>query len=85
MEFLVDWVFEGRAKACRHWAGTPGRLSKSLSRFAKPFTVVTGRCQAFSACAPNSEPGSIFTPGPMVEDTATRLMKVPLAPGGFAF
>jgi hypothetical protein len=29
--------------------------------------------QAFSAC-PNRVAGSTFTPGPMVEDTATRLM-----------
>src|SRR5262249_59011181 len=36
-------------------------------------------------CCANSEAGSTFTPGPMVEDTATRLMKVPLAPAGFAF
>ena len=36
------------------------------------------------ACG-NSDAGSTFTPGPIVEDTATRLMKVPLAPAGFAF
>ena len=34
---------------------------------------------------PNSDEGSTFTPGPMVEDTATRSMKEPLAPVGFDF
>src|SRR5262249_49322308 len=34
---------------------------------------------------PNSDAGSTFTPGPMVEEIATRLMKVPLAPAGRAF
>ena len=35
--------------------------------------------------ATNSDAGSTFTPGPMLDDTATRWMKVPLAPVGFAF
>ena len=34
---------------------------------------------------PNSDVGSTLTPGPMVEEMATRLMKVPLAPAGLAF
>ena len=33
----------------------------------------------------NSEAGSTLTPGPMLDDTATRWMKVPLAPVGRAF
>src|SRR5262249_30235344 len=33
----------------------------------------------------NRVEGSTFTPGPMVDEMATRLMKWPLAPGGFAF
>src|SRR5262245_3763184 len=33
----------------------------------------------------NKVDGSIFTPGPMVDEMATRLMKWPFAPGGFAF
>jgi len=32
-----------------------------------------------------SEEGSTFTPGPMVEDTATRCTNVPFAPAGLAF
>src|SRR5215831_410464 len=42
---------------------------------------------AHGACShcPNSDAGSTFTPGPMVEEMATRLMKVPLAPAGRAF
>src|SRR6516225_4695849 len=45
------------------------------------------RLGANSACyeCPNSDAGSTFTPGPMVEEMATRLMKVPLAPAGRAF
>src|SRR5262249_15711243 len=41
---------------------------------------------ANSACydCPNSDAGSTFTPGPMVEEIATRLMNVPLAPAGRA-
>src|SRR6185295_10711436 len=38
-----------------------------------------------SYCCTNRDAGSTFTPGPMVEEIATRLMKVPLAPAGLAF
>jgi hypothetical protein len=37
------------------------------------------------ACYWKSEEGSTFTPGPMVEDTATRCTNVPFAPAGLAF
>src|SRR5579883_1919861 len=36
------------------------------------------------AAPPDREPGSILTPGPIVELKATRFTKVPFAPEGFA-
>src|ERR1700745_450524 len=43
---------------------------------------VAARADRVDYDCPNSDAGSTFTPGPMVEEIATRLMKLPLAPAG---
>ena len=47
--------------------------------------IAQPRNSQLSRAAADRLAGSIFTPGPMVEETATRFMKVPLAPDGLAF
>ena len=69
------------------WISQP--LVPSQCRPATPPAVEDGpqdlSCLAGQTHPANSDDGSIFTPGPIVEEMATRLIKWPLAPGGFAF
>ncbi len=57
--------------------------------FAKPLPSASKTQRAAVAQVPwavlNSDDGSTLTPGPMVDDTATRSMNDPLAPVGFDF
>src|SRR5262249_13673367 len=62
--------------------GTPGR-KPSL-----PFSVwhpKPRKTQAFAPSTRNTVEGSIFTPGPMVEESEIFWTNDPLAPAGFAF
>src|SRR5262249_54497794 len=65
---------------------TPDAAAAPSAAFG-PASRIDARQRAQRACydCPNSDAGSTFTPGPMVEEIATRLMKVPLAPAGRAF
>ena len=75
-----------QARASEHHVGEAQiarrrRADRNQRTLGPPFG---GVARADNYC-PNSDAGSTFTPGPMVEEIATRLMKVPLAPAGFAF
>ena len=60
----------------------PSPFAKALRPF---FGAIPGAEPQVPPALLTSEAGSIFTPGPMVEEMAIRLMKCPFAPGGFAF
>src|SRR5215831_9810235 len=94
--FLTDMRdFAGVAAAWSHRYGhephpfaavqVPGPLPTSAAIGSASGTDAKQCANSASYDCPNSDAGSTFTPGPMVEEIATRLMKVPLAPAGRAF
>ena len=75
------WVFAGFLPSKLRFWGSPAREKGTL---AGP----QGTCRQAHTPWPNQPnrlDGSTLTPGPIVEEMATLLMKCPLAPGGLAF
>src|SRR5579864_6002149 len=60
-----------------------GSLQRQLAHLPSR-AIAARRARHAPICASDTEERSSFTPGPMVEEIATRLRYVPLAPAGLA-
>ena len=76
IEFLSVVVLQGRIKARRQMGpARPWPLFRPLRPICQVLRASFSRPKRDQLWGANKVPGSIFTPGPMVEEMATRLMK----------
>ena len=79
---MITFEFRDAQRRADKWAGTPDAVHlEGRQVFAKPFFAKIHRLKGQNdqnrpdqLPAENSEPGSTFTPGPIVDEIATRLM-----------